>query len=106
MAKIKATHHVVFILAQIHGLGAIDMFRYDTCCPANESESGLMERAFGGAGATWVVLKRFVTLGAPKEPNVARWKSFNIPCLNQAFVGYSDAELYRNDYLRAEKAAS
>ena len=99
MAKVKATHHVVFILAQIHGPGAIDMFRYDCCCPANESESGLMNRALGGAGATWVVLKRFVTLGAPKEPNATRWNSFNVPCVEQAFESYQAAEDCRDAIL-------
>jgi hypothetical protein len=99
MAKTKATHHVVFILAQIHGPGAIDMLRYDTCCPASEHESGLMERAFGGAGATWVILKRFVALGAPKEPNAARWNSFNVPCVEQAFESYQAAEDCRDAIL-------
>ena len=99
MAKTKATHHVVFILAQIHGPGAIDMLRYDTCCPASESESGLMERAFGGAGATWVILKRFVALGAPKEPNDARWNSL------QAFESYQAAEDCRDAILHAAQAA-
>jgi hypothetical protein len=106
MAKTKATHHVVFILVQIHGPGAIDMLRYDCAAPASEHESGLMERAFGGAGGTWVIFKRFVTLGAPTEPNVERWKSFNIPCIDQAFESYSDAELCRDYTIKYQKKAA
>lgn len=93
MAKPKATHHAVFIVAHIHSADAADMLRYDNCCPANEENAHKLARALKQEKADWIVLKRFVALGAPKEPNHARWKSFNIQCLPQAFESFGDAEL-------------
>ena len=91
MAKTKATHHVVFILAQIHGPECADMLRYDACVPANEENAHKMSQAMSSGEATWVIFRRFVALGAPTEPTVGRWKSFNIPCVNQEFKDYDSA---------------
>jgi hypothetical protein len=92
MAKPKATHHAVFIVAHIHSADAADMLRYDNCCPANEENAHKMARAMRQDGADWIILKRFVALGAPKEPNHMRWKSFNIRCLPKAFDEFVTAE--------------
>lgn len=92
MAKTKATHHVVFIAANIHGPGLVDCLRYDNCCPASEAESYKLERALHQQGAHWIIFRRFVAVGAPSEPVVARWKSFGIECLPTAFSTYYEAE--------------
>lgn len=91
----KATHRLVFIVAQIHGPGLIDMLRYDKCFPASERESAKLERAIGGAGRNqteWVVFSRAVPMGVPAEPCVDRWRSFNITCLPKAYVSLDEAE--------------
>lgn len=97
MAKPKATHHVVFIVVQVRGPEVADMLRYDNCCPANEEHAHKLSRALGREGGDWVILKRFVALGAPKEPTHERWKSFSIECIPQAFESFYDAE----DFLSA-----
>lgn len=58
---------VVFICVRVHSVACIDMFRYDSCCPANEYESGLLEVAFRMQEATWVVLRRFAPYGGRIE---------------------------------------
>lgn len=93
MPRIKATHHMVFIAAKVHGPEVADMMRYDNCAPANEEHAHKLVRAISGNGAEWVVFKRFVLLGAPIPPNVGRWKSFNIPCIPSVFETVNDAEV-------------
>lgn len=92
MARIKATHHMVFIAARVHGPEVADMMRYDSCAPANEEHAHKLAKAISGDGAQWVVFKRFVMVGAPALPTVGRWKSFNILCIPSVFETVSAAE--------------
>lgn len=92
MARIKATHHMVFIAAKVHGPEVADMMRYDSCAPANEEQAHKLVKAISGDGAVWVVFKRFVMVGAPTHPTVMRWKSFNIICIPSVFETVSEAE--------------
>ena len=93
MARPKATHHAVFIVAHIHGPEVADMLRYDNCCPANEVNAHKLVRAFSRDEGDWIVLKRFVPVGAPKDPNYERWNSFNIICLPKAYESFDEAEV-------------
>jgi len=95
MPRTKLTHAVFFIVAQIRGLGFLDMTRYDTCCPATEEESARIERACSGDGARWVIFRRFVPAGVTPAPCLGRWASFNIKVLPQAFQSYGEADLAR-----------
>lgn len=92
MPRIKATHHMVFIAAKVHGPEIMDMLRYDSCSPGNEEHAHKLVRAISGEGAEWVVFKRFVAVGAPVNPNVGRWKSFNSMCIPSVFETVQDAE--------------
>ena len=93
MARIKATHHVVFIL--VHGLGPeiADMLRYDSCAPADEPEAHKLRRAIAGDGpAEWIILKRYVPVGAPTEPTVGRWPGFGYVAYPTAFNDFYEAD--------------
>jgi len=90
----KATHHVVFIVAEVHGPEVADMLRYDSVVPANEEEANKMARAIRGGRNSRIIFRRFVALGAPVDPTVGRWKSFNMLCHPQVFDTFVDAEKF------------
>jgi hypothetical protein len=90
----KATHHVVFIVAEVHGPEVADMLRYENAVPANEDEANKMARAIRSGRNSRIIFRRFVTLGAPVDPTVGRWKSFNMLCHPQAFSTFVDAEKF------------
>lgn len=122
MSKLRAkpTHHVVIIRARGGGVvGAIDMMRYDSCSPATEQDSAKLERRLHTREEThldgvkqpdpWVYFRRFVQDGAPKPPNVERWRSFGWECWPQPFDSIGEAESYaileaREVKERAERA--
>ena len=104
MAKPKATHCTVFIIAQIHSHAIADMLRYDKCCPATEVESRKLERSLGSNENNWIILQKFYPLGGKIEPSVDRWKSFGTTCIPQYFTEYHDAEEFLA-LLEAKKTA-
>jgi hypothetical protein len=95
MGHKKATHYVVYVLARVHSAACVDMLRYDSCCPASERESGELEHALRTGEATWVIMRRFVQPGAPEDPTVERWRSFNAGCHPKALQTYHAAAALR-----------
>lgn len=94
MRSSACTHNAVYILVRgANSCFVFDMLRYDNACPANEQESGKLESLCNHHEKIpgWIVLKRFVPRGAPKEPTVDRWKSFGWECDPRAFDDYDTA---------------
>ncbi len=78
MAQVKNTHSVQYLLVKGRGRFPTDMLRYDSCCPATESDSYEVDRErdviFSSTVRT-ILLRRF-TLEPNREPTVGRWNSF------------------------------
>lgn len=90
--KIKATHRVVFVIAKVKNGSVLDMLRYDSCVPANETETGKLEFAASTLTPTWVIFRRFVLSGGVTTPTSARWASFGANCPPRTFNDIYEAQ--------------
>lgn len=91
MAKIKPTHHAVFIVVLLRDSSFLDMMRYDNCTPGSEAESSRIESVLRDGAKQWVVLRRFVGAGNDPMPTWNRWASFGIKCVQESYENYYDA---------------
>jgi hypothetical protein len=95
--KTKATHAVSFFVVRVTR-DATDMFRYDSCVPANEVESGKYDRACNGT-PQYVMFKRFHLVGGAVGPTEGRWQSYGGTCVTDAFRDTDEAQQALRWYL-------